>query len=78
MRHWDSRRQPIPVPRIVDRYSPSFRSYPSQVSAPDYEVGVTVRKVRTNGEIKWRGDKIYLSEALRGEPVYPVTACRAA
>ncbi len=51
------------------RYSPSFRSYPSQVSAPDYEVGVTVRKVRTNGEIKWRGDKIYLSEALRGEPV---------
>ncbi len=51
------------------RYSPSFRSYPSQVSAPDYEVGVTVRKVRTNGEIKWRGGKIYLSEALRGEPV---------
>ena len=45
------------------------RSYPSRVSAPDYEVGVTVRKVRTNGEIKWRGNKIYLSEALRGEPV---------
>ena len=55
--------------RPRDRYSPSFRSYPSRVSAPDYEVGVTVRKVRTNGEIKWRGNKIYLSEALRGEPV---------
>lgn len=51
------------------RYCPSYRPYPSQVSAPEYEVGVTVRKVRTNGEIKWKGDKIYLSEALRGEPV---------
>jgi len=30
---------------------------------------VTVRQVRTNGQIKWKGDRIYLSEALRGEPV---------
>ena len=51
------------------RYCPSLRSYPSQVSAPEYEAGITVRRVRTNGEIKWRGDKIYLSEALRGEPI---------
>ena len=50
-------------------YHASFRSYPSRVSAPEYEVGVTVRKVRSNGEIKWKGDKIYLSEALTGEPV---------
>ena len=51
------------------RYRPSFRTYPSRVSAPDYEVGVTVRKVRTNGQIKWKGQKIYLSETLSGEPV---------
>ena len=25
--------------------------------------------MRTNGEIKWKGDTIYLGEALRGEPV---------
>ena len=50
-------------------YSPSSRSYPRRVSSPEYEVGVTVRQVRTNGEIKWKGDKIYLSESLRGEPV---------
>lgn len=30
---------------------------------------MTVRQVRTNGQIRWRGDTIYLSEALRGEPV---------
>ena len=51
------------------RYHESYRSYPSKVSAPEYEPGVTVRKVRTNGEIKWKGGTIYLSEALRGEPV---------
>ena len=51
------------------RYYPSFRPYPSRVSAPEYEVGVTVRQGRSNGEIKWKRDKIYLSESLRGEPV---------
>ena len=50
-------------------YTPSLRSYPSRVSSPEYEAQVTVRRVRTNGEIKWKGDTIYLSEALRGEPV---------
>ena len=50
-------------------YTPSPRSYPSRISSPEYEAQVTVRRVRTNGEIKWRGDKVYLSGALRGEPV---------
>jgi hypothetical protein len=28
-----------------------------------------VRNVRCNGEIRWRGETIFLSEALIGEPV---------
>jgi hypothetical protein len=28
-----------------------------------------VRKVRHNGEIKWKGKLIYVSEALAGEPI---------
>jgi len=28
-----------------------------------------VRRVRSNGEIKWRGRRLFLSEALIGEPV---------
>jgi hypothetical protein len=51
------------------RYDASFRSYPSRLSAPEYEVGVTVRQMRSNGQIKWKGDTVYLSESLRGEPV---------
>ena len=50
-------------------YCPSYRSYPHRVCSPEYEAEVTVRRVRSNGEIKWKGDTIYLSEALRGEPV---------
>ena len=30
---------------------------------------MTVRRVRSKGEIKWKGGLIYLSEALIGEPV---------
>lgn len=51
------------------RYYPSYRPYPTRVCSPDYEMGTTVRRVRTNGQIKWKGDTIYLSQALVGEPV---------
>ncbi len=51
------------------QYQPSVRPYPKRVDSPEYEAGVTVRRVRTNGEIKWNGGRVYLSEALCGEPV---------
>ena len=50
-------------------YQPSSRSYPSKLRSPEYGDEVIVRRVRSNGEIKWRGSKVYLSEALIGEPV---------
>ena len=50
-------------------YTPSFRSYPARISSPQYGAGVTVRSVRSNGEIKWKGDLEYVSASLRGEPV---------
>ena len=51
------------------RYRPSVRPYTRRVDSPEYESGTTVRRVRTNGEIKWQGQLVYLSEALCGEPV---------
>ena len=50
-------------------YCASDRNYPARVSEPEYAADITVRQVRSNGQIKWKGDTIYLSEALRGEPV---------
>jgi len=53
----------------TSRYRPSSRPYPSKLEAPWYDADHAVRKVRSNGEIRWGGDMIFLSEALIGEPV---------
>jgi putative transposase len=50
-------------------YVASSRSYPCALREPDYGPDQVVRRVRSNGEIKWRGQRIYISEALIGEPV---------
>jgi transposase InsO family protein len=50
-------------------YCCSPRSYPAKLPEVEYESGVTVRRVRHNGEIKWEGEFLYLSEVLAQEPV---------
>ncbi len=50
-------------------YRPSERSYPSRIREVEYASEMTVRRVRSKGEIKWKGELIYLTEALAGEPV---------
>jgi putative transposase len=39
------------------------------VPEPQYPVGFSVRRVRTNGQIKWEGAHIFVAEALVGEPI---------
>jgi transposase InsO family protein len=50
-------------------YHASPRSYPAKLPEVEYESGVTVRQVRHNGESKWRGEFIYVSEVLAKEPL---------
>jgi transposase InsO family protein len=50
-------------------YRPSLRPYPSKIVQPDYPGHFEVRSVRPNGEIKWQGELLFLSEALSGERV---------
>lgn len=50
-------------------YQPSPRPYPARVPPVDYDAGTTVRQVRHNGEIKWRGELLYVSHILAKEPV---------
>ncbi len=49
-------------------YQPSLRPYPVKVEIA-YHGDFIVRHVRHNGEIRWNGEFIYVSEALAGEPV---------
>jgi transposase InsO family protein len=50
-------------------YKPSPRSMPRRLPEPDYRAEAAVRKVRSNGEIKWGGRLVPISCALVGEPV---------
>ncbi len=50
-------------------YTSSEKPYPTKIPPIDYDTDVIVRQVHTKGEIKWKGNLIYVSEALVGEPV---------
>lgn len=50
-------------------YEASPRSYPEREPEVEYPGHFEVRQVRQSGEIKWRGERLYVSEALIGEPV---------
>lgn len=55
------------VPASV--YTASSRSWNGRLTSPDYADDVTVRRVRKNGEIRWRCGLVYVNSALTGEPV---------
>lgn len=50
-------------------YQASTRSYPCALHEPIYDGAQAVRRVRSNGEIKWGGELIFVSEVLIGEPL---------
>lgn len=53
----------------ADHWAPSPRPMPERLEDPWYDPDHQVRRVRTNGEVKWRGDHVFVSEALVGEIV---------
>ena len=50
-------------------YQPSSRSMPTHLPEPAYPAEAAVRQVRSNGEIKWRGDLIHICTSLIGETI---------
>ena len=50
-------------------YRPSLRPYPERLDEPWYDAWHAMRRVRTDGSIKWGGDLVFISETLKGEPV---------
>jgi putative transposase len=53
----------------ADHYAVSPRCFDGVLREPHYGSDQTVRRVRHNGEIRWCGHTIYISEALVGEPI---------
>jgi transposase InsO family protein len=53
----------------AEHYAPSARLFDGVLREPQYPADSQVRRVRSNGEIKWRGALVYVNGALAGEPV---------
>lgn len=53
----------------ASHYVKSPREMPDRMPEPDYPPQAAVRKVRSNGEIKWKGGLVYVSQSLTGEAV---------
>jgi putative transposase len=53
----------------AQHFDPPPRPYSGRLREPDYADDQIVRRVRGNGEVKWRGERLFLSETLIGEPV---------
>ena len=51
------------------RWQPSARTLPARLDAPWYDADHEVRRVHAPGIIKWRGEQVFVGEALAGEIV---------
>jgi transposase InsO family protein len=50
-------------------YKPSPRVFPDRLDDPWYDADHDVRRVRSSGEIMWKNELVFISEALIGEQV---------
>src|SRR5204862_168441 len=53
----------------IKLWQPPSRTWPVRLDDPWYDADHEVRRVRPTGEIKWRGDYVFVGEALAGECV---------
>jgi transposase InsO family protein len=53
----------------ADHYTPSPRRFDGILREPEYGAEHQVRRVRHNGDIRWRNRTVYVNQALVGEPV---------
>src|ERR1043165_3005837 len=53
----------------AEHYSVAPRAWDGILREPEYSSEAAVRRVRHNGEIKWRGNTVYVGTALIGEPI---------
>jgi putative transposase len=53
----------------ASQWTASPRPWPGHLLEPHYPDTCKVRRVRSNGCIKWRGQAVFINQALAGEPV---------
>jgi len=70
-RHYNEERPHEALGQTVpaSRWGPPRRKMPAAIKEPWYDPDHEVRRVRGTGEIKWRGEHIFIGEALARETV---------
>jgi transposase InsO family protein/transposase-like protein len=53
----------------ASRWSPPLRILPVRLEDPWYDADHEIRRVRPQGDIKWRGEHVFIGEALAGQLV---------
>jgi putative transposase len=53
----------------AEHYRVAPRAWDGVLREPEYGSDAAIRRVRHNGEIKWRGNTVYIGTALIGEPI---------
>jgi putative transposase len=53
----------------AQHYTAAVRRYPARLEDPVYPDDYELRRVRSNGEIKWQGELVFISQALMGEVI---------
>jgi transposase InsO family protein len=67
--NWERPHEALEQKTPASKYRPSTKEFPARLPEIEYDGNVIVRKVRSNGEIRWKGDLIFISETLVGEPI---------
>jgi putative transposase len=57
------------TPPAQHYHPPTTRSYHGRLREPEYPSDHEVRRIRHNGDIRWRNEVIFVSQVLVGEPV---------
>jgi transposase InsO family protein len=55
--------------RPAELYQSSSRPFPEKIGDPSYPANFDIRNVRQNGEIKWKGKRLFISEVLMKESI---------
>ncbi len=68
-RHYNDERPHEALGQIppAELYLASPRTMPERIDDPWYDANHQVRRVRSNGDIMWKGELVFISEALVGE-----------
>lgn len=67
--NWERSHESLARKTPASVHRTSSRPYPVKLPPLEYESDLTVRHVRHNGEIRWCGELVYVSEVLAKEPV---------